>query len=127
MIIAAKYFFALVIAIVLYERLNDRLAYLCCFLVQASALLVCILPIPQWRWTIAEMSASVWTSSISVQTFGAIIHPNSEYMAKADQRLRLCNIRKRQRIGQPYVRKQSPDDGTLQSKKIFARTLSQAV
>ena len=48
------------------------------------------LPIPQWRWTIAEMSASVWTSSTSVQTFCAIIHPNSEFW---------------QRIGQPYVRK----------------------
>ncbi len=42
------------------------------------------------HWTIAEMSASVWTSSTSVQTFGAIIHPNSEYW---------------QRIGQPYMRK----------------------
>ena len=41
-------------------------------------------------WTIAEMSASVWTASTSVQTFGAIIHPNSEFW---------------QRIGQPYVRK----------------------
>ena len=41
-------------------------------------------------WTIAEMSASVWTASTSVQTFGAIIHPNSEFW---------------QRIGQPYMRK----------------------
>jgi len=40
------------------------------------------LPIPQWLWTIAEMSASVWTSSTSVQTFGAIIHPNSEFWQK---------------------------------------------
>ena len=48
------------------------------------------LPIPQWLWTIAEMSASVWTSSTSVQTFGAIIHPNSEFW---------------QRIGQPYAHK----------------------
>ena len=55
-------------------------------------------------WTIAKMSALVWTSSTSVQIFCAIIHSNSEYMAKADQRLRLCNIRKRQRIGQPYMR-----------------------
>ena len=70
-----------------YERLCGRLSYLCISLVQASALLVCTLPIPQWHWTIAEMSASAWTSSASVQTFGAIIHPNSEYMAKANQRL----------------------------------------
>ena len=48
------------------------------------------LPILQWLWTIAEMSASVWTSSTSVQTFGAIIHPNSEFW---------------QRIGQPYAHK----------------------
>ena len=70
--------------------LSKEYAVGCLSLVQASALLVCTLPIPQWRWTIAEMSASVWTSSTSVQTFGAIIHPNSEFW---------------QRIGQPYMRK----------------------
>ena len=70
--------------------LSKEYAVGCLSLVQASALLVCTLPIPQWRWTIAEMSASVWTSSTSVQTFGAIIHPNSEFW---------------QRIGQPYAHK----------------------
>ena len=107
--------------------LSKEYAVGCLSLVQASALLVCTLPIPQWRWTIAEMSASVWTSSTSVQTFGAIIHPNSEFW---------------QRIGQPCTRKpgrclcptlfwsgrragnkQSPDDRALQAKLFHVKQL----
>ena len=87
-----RWFLCFCFCIVLCERLYGRLTYLCPSLVQGvSGRLVLSLPIPQWRWTIAEMSASVWTSSTSVQTFGAIIHPNSEFW---------------QRIGQPYAHNQ---------------------